>query len=133
MSFNKWMMKNSPGSPGSICKNFGKVFKIKRRNNPFVDNNALFEEIIKARYPFMDYNLVKVLTSNTENSFLLFIVSLTIYQNKSNVWALEEQWETTINVIFEVADKSFSEFIDMDLIQFLGKSENILNTLRFQI
>jgi hypothetical protein len=122
----KWMMKNAPGSPGSICKNFGKVFGIKKTNNPFVNNGVLFEEIIKGRYPFMHYDKVKFLSSIANDNFLLFILALTIYQSKNKLWALENEWTNVIEAIYEIGIEKFGEFVDMDLLNFTLQSEQLL-------
>ena len=133
MGFNKWMMKNSVGSPGSICKNFGKILSITKRNNPSIRNYFLFLQIFKERYPFMDKDTIKILTSASQDSFLLFVFTLTVYQNKGNLWALERQWGTTIEAIHEVAISKYRKFVDMDILEFSMKAEIIFNQIKHQI
>lgn len=129
MSFNSWMMKNSPGSPGSICKSFGKVYLIKKRNNKLVEDNILFSEILRERYPFIRQDIIELLLLSSKNNFLLFIFSITVYQNKNNIRAFNDNWYNIIEAIYSVADKRFSQYISLGKLEFSLEAELILNKL----
>jgi len=123
------MMKNGPGSPGSICKNFGKVFKIKRMDHPYWDNISIFEDILQARYPLMHPEKVKYLVICTQGDFLLFIFMITLYQNQDQFNPQNSQWDPAINAIFEVASSNFPEFVNMDFDEFCIESQSAYSTL----
>jgi len=133
MSFNKWMMKKGVGSPGSICKNFGKIYEIKRRNNSSAENYAIFIDILQERYPNMDQNLVITLVSHSQNDFLIFIFVLTVFQNKENLWALERQWIPTIESIYEVANSRFKKYVLMVELEFSARAELVLHELKLDL
>lgn len=113
MGFISFMMKNGPGSPGSICKDFGKVYLQEKQRFPNADNVRLFTAILNARYPRMSPAKAATLASCTNGDFMLYIFMITLYQNKGTLSTGHDQWGIVLDAIYDTAMEKFPQLVKM--------------------
>lgn len=113
MGFQKWLLKNGPGSPGDTAKSFTKVYN----SHPKADHDADWKIVFLDAYNFRNQHLVFVEKGNlynqvspetivnfSEGDLALFIYEMLFLESESfrkKIFPIDSIFYTTIEVIHE--------------------------------